>query len=84
MMLQDTQQTDLTITKKAFNFITRIHLGVHEFQLTTIDEYGNTKNMEINIPDLIATQRSVFLDVLENVIKHLKEEEMNHRKKFYR
>ena len=74
--------------KKAFNFITRVYLGVHDFQLTTFYPTNvvggnlNSKHMNINIPDLITTQRSVFLDVLENVIKNLKEEEMEHRKKF--
>ena len=68
--------------KKAFNFITRIHLGVHDFQLTTLDGKHNTKHIEINIPDLIATQRSVFLDVLDKVIETLKEKEMEHKKEF--
>ena len=74
--------------KKTFNFITRVHLGVHDFQLTILDPIKsiggnyNSKHIEINIPDLITTQRSVFLDVLDNVINILKEEEVEHRKKF--
>lgn len=68
--------------KKAFNFITRINLGVHDFHLTTFDRNHNIEHREINIPDLIATQRSVFLDALDKVIDTLKEEKMEHRKKF--
>ena len=74
--------------KEAFNFITRISLGVHEFELMKLDptnsedEGLNSKYVNINVPKLIATQRNVFLGVLDNVIETLKEEEMEHRKKF--
>ena len=74
--------------KKAFNFINCYSLSVHEFQLMTLDTTNsnggrlNSKHVNINIADLIATQRSVFLNVLDNVIETLKEEEVEHRKKF--
>ena len=36
----------------------------------------------VNVPDLIATQKSIFLKDLNDIIKTLKEEELEHRKKF--
>ena len=74
--------------KKAFNFINRSFLSVHKFELMTLDPTNtsggrlNSKHVNINVADLIATQRSVFLDVLGDVIETLKEEEVKHRKKF--
>lgn len=37
---------------------------------------------DVNVPELIETQRDVFADVLANVVKTLEKEEMEHRKKF--
>ena len=75
--------------KKAFNFINRSTLSSQVFQLITYyrKNSGNGKlNSEheenIKVPDLIATQKNVFVDVLNNIIKILKEEEVEHRKKF--
>lgn len=74
--------------KKAFNFITRLTLSAQEFHLMTLyptksdSKKLNSKHADINVPDLIATQKRIFEDVLNNVIEILKEEEVNHRKKF--
>ena len=72
--------------KKAFNFIGRSSLGVHEFRLMTLDpikgDIFKPKYVNVNVVDLIVTQRSVFLDVLSKVIETLKEEEVEHRKQF--
>ncbi|MYA56890.1 hypothetical protein F4X88_11375 [Candidatus Poribacteria bacterium] len=74
--------------KKAFNFITRVTLSAQEFHLMTLypaksgGKALNSKHVDISVPDLIATQKGVFEDVLNNVIETLKEEEVEHRKKF--
>ena len=74
--------------KKAFNFISRPTLTPNSFELLTFyrTNSGNgelaSKRENINIPDLIATQKNVFMDVLNNIIKTLQEEEMEHRKRF--
>lgn len=74
--------------KKAFNFITRVTLSAQEFHLMTLypaksrGKALNSKHVDISVPDLIATQKRVFEDVLNNVIETLKEEEVEHRKKF--
>ena len=72
--------------KEAFIFITRISLEVHEFELTkldpTKDNVLDSDHVKINVPNLIATQRKIFMNALDNVIETLKEEEMEHRKKF--
>ena len=72
---------------KEFIFINRSSLGVHEFQFTKLNpaKEGESPNLEcvdVNVPDLIATQRSIFGQVLNNVIEALKEEEVEHTKKF--
>lgn len=74
--------------KKEFNFINRSTLTAHSFGLLTFyrTNSGNnelkSKRENINIPDLIATQKDVFLDVLNKVIETLQKEEIEHRKKF--
>ncbi|MDE0087357.1 MAG: hypothetical protein OXU23_16665 [Candidatus Poribacteria bacterium] len=74
--------------KRAFNFISRPTVSSHGFQLITYyrTNSGNdkldSKREDINVPDLIATQKSVFVDVLNNIIKALQEEEMEHKKRF--
>ncbi|MDE0009631.1 MAG: hypothetical protein OXU36_00715 [Candidatus Poribacteria bacterium] len=74
--------------KKAFNFITRLTLSAQEFHLMTLyptkpgGKELNSKHIDISVPDLITTQKKVFKDVLNNVIETLKEEEVDHRKKF--
>ena len=74
--------------KKAFNFISRPTLTPHSFKLLTYsrtnisDSNLQFKSEDINVADLIATQKDIFVDVLNNVIETLQEEEMEHRKKF--
>lgn len=68
---------------QSYNFISRITLGSQGFQLMTIDrDRPQPRFKDANVPELIATQRDVFVDVLGNVIKILENEEMEHRKKF--
>lgn len=74
--------------KRAFNFINRSMLSSQGFQLITYyrTSSGNSKldskHEDINVPDLIATQKSVFVDVLNNISKTLQKEEIEHRKRF--
>ena len=74
--------------KKAFNFISRPTLTAHSFELLTYyrTNSGNgeleSKRENINVPDLIATQKSVFVGVLNNIIETLQKEEIEHRKEF--
>ena len=74
--------------KKAFNFISRLTLTSQGFQLITYyrTSSGNSKldskHEVIKIPDLIATQKDVFVDVLNDIIEILQKEEIEHRKKF--
>ena len=74
--------------KKAFNFINRGTLSSHEFELMTLYRVNSgsgeldSKHEDVNVPDLIATQKGVFVEVLKNVIETLQEEEVEHRKKF--
>ena len=74
--------------KKEFNFINRSTLTAHSFELLTYyrTNSGNgeleSKRENINVPDLIATQKSVFVDVLNNIIETLQKEEIEHRKEF--
>jgi len=70
-------------TGRAFNFISRVSLGSQGFELMTTYPDGSTSGFKhVNIPDLIAKQRSVLMDVLSDVIKTLRREEMEHRQKF--
>ena len=63
--------------KKEFNFINRSTLTAHSFELLTYyrTNSGNgeleSKRENINVPDLIATQKIVFVDVLNNIIETL-------------
>ena len=43
---------------------------------------NNTTSNSIDIPDLIATQRQIFWKFLNSIIKNLRKEELDHRKKF--
>jgi hypothetical protein len=70
-------------TGRAFNFITRVSLGSHGFQLMTTYPGSSTPVFrQVDIPDLIARQRSVLADALEDVINTLRREEMTHRQEF--
>ena len=73
---------------KEFIFINRSSLGIHKFQLMKLDPTKstggslNSEHVDINVADLITTQRNIFMEILDNVIEILKEEEVEHRKKF--
>lgn len=74
--------------KEAFNFINRSTLSVHGFKLATEypkksnDEKRETKRVDVNIPNLIEAQRLNLKAVLNKVIETLKEEEVEHKRKF--
>ena len=74
--------------KIAFNFVHFGSVYTHGFHLMTVypnesdDGRLNSKHEDINIADLIATQKRTFMKVLDNVIETLKEEEVGHRNKF--
>ena len=70
--------------RKAFNFIDRKTLNANGFELTTVrPENGNkSEYTDVNLPNLITTQKSVFMDVLTNLIEKLKEEDVEHKKNF--
>ena len=67
----------------AFNFISRITIGNQGFTLATAYENGTqTCYKDVDIPDLIAKQRSILSGVLCDVIETLRKEEMEHRTTF--
>ena len=74
--------------KKSFNFVHFRSGYTHGFHLMTAypNESGNrqlnSKHVDINIADLIATQRSTFMDVLDNVIEILKTEEVGKKSRW--
>ena len=72
----------------AFNFV---HFGKgypYQFHLMTVypgksnDGGLKSKHRDVDLADLIATQGSVFMKVLDDLVVTLKEEEVEHRKKF--
>lgn len=70
-------------TPIAFNFISRITIGNQGFTLATA--YGDgtqTCYKDVDIPDLIAKQRSILSGVLCDVIETLRRAEMEHRTTF--
>jgi hypothetical protein len=70
-------------TPIAFNFISRITIGSQGFTLVTAYENGTkTRYKDVDIPDLIAKQRSILSGVLRDVIENLRKEEMEHRQRF--
>ena len=77
--------TDIEIgNKKAFGFINGRDFGPQGFELFTDYPEGNPnyKHEYVDIPHLIATQKDALVGVLNKVIENLKEEEMEHIKKF--
>ena len=74
-----------TETGDVFNFIPRNTIGNQGFQLNTYYLDGGkleSKYEFVNIPDLIAIQRDTLKDYLDDIIKTLKQEEIDHRIKF--
>lgn len=74
--------------KKAFNFFNVGNFDIQGLELITgyPSETANgirlPKRVPINLPHFIDTQKSIFTEVLNNVIETLKEEQVEHRKKF--
>lgn len=70
--------------KKAFGFINGRNFGSQGFELFTDYPEGdpNCEHEYVDIPHLIATQKDALVGVLDKVIEKLKEEEMEHIKKF--
>ena len=70
-------------TGSAFNFISRITIKNQGFNLGTYYSDGRSpSSKDVNIPNLIARQRNIFVGVLDNIIKTLEQEEMEHRREF--
>ena len=70
-------------TGRAFNFISRITINNQGFELGTTYADGSPDcSKDVNIPNLIATQRNILMAVLESVVKTLRTEEMEHRREF--
>jgi len=68
---------------KGFNFISRVTIGKSGYQL--IKTYPDTKArvfVDVDIQKLIKTQRKILANVLSDMIGKLKDEEMEHRRKF--
>ncbi|MCY4554486.1 MAG: hypothetical protein OXC79_12520 [Candidatus Poribacteria bacterium] len=60
-----------------FNFISRISITNQGFELVTAYGDGRPDCFEdVNIPELIATQRRIFIGILKNVIKILHKEDV--------
>lgn len=69
--------------KVAYNFISRSTMRKTGFKLMT--DYPDERPAafrDVNIPDLIADQRSVLCDVLGSLLDHLTQEDMEHRERF--
>ena len=66
-----------------FNFISRATINNQGFKLGTVYADGRLDCFkDVNIPNLIATQRNILMDALESVVKTLRREEMEHRGEF--
>ena len=88
--------TDIKIgeKEKAFGYINGRNFGPQGFELFTHYPEGDPRFQHqpekdlrfqheyVDIPHLIATQKDILIDVLDKVIEKLKEEEVEHRKKF--
>lgn len=65
--------------RKTFNFITRISIDNQGYTLGTAYADGRPdSSKEVNIPDLISTQRSILTSVLGSVLKILTQLVANH------
>jgi hypothetical protein len=67
---------------RTFNFITRISMSRGGFTLMTTYPDRDSTFFQVDVPQLISTQRSILRRVLIEVIDKLKEEEMEHRERF--
>lgn len=72
-----TKQDRPTKEPVRFNFIVRISITNQGFKLVRTYKDGRPDCFEdVNIPELIATQRRIFIGVLKNVIKTLQKEDV--------
>lgn len=67
---------------RAFNRISRMSMKFGSYKLETFYPDGTSKIVDIEIPKLIESQRSILQTSLDDIIEKLKEEEMLHRKTF--
>jgi hypothetical protein len=67
---------------KAFNHIARISLSSFGFQMMTLLPGGSTEISQINVPDLIATQRRIIEAILQRFLQHEQKLESTHRQQF--
>ena len=77
--------TDIKIgEREAFGYINGRNFGPQGFELFTDYPEGDPRFQHeyVDIPHLIATQKDILIDVLDKVIEKLKEEEVEHKKKF--
>ena len=67
----------------AFNFISRDSIGDQGFRLSTAYADGTPGcSQDVNIPDLISTQRDILMGDLGDILETLRSKEMEHKKKF--
>ena len=65
------------------NFISRTTIGNQGFTLATAyDDSRPTCHKDVDIPDLIAKQRTVLKKILRGILNNLRTEEMVHRRRF--
>ena len=74
-----------TNSGNAYSFISRYSIGNTGFELSTY--YGAERGLppkyiDVNVPELIAKQREKLSNVLDDVIKILEKEKMDHKQKF--
>jgi hypothetical protein len=70
-------------TGRAFNFISCATINNQGFQLATVyTDDTPERSQDVNIPDLIATQRDILMGDLGDILETLRREEMEHKKKF--
>lgn len=74
-----------TNSGNAYSFINRNSIGNEGFELST--HYAaatgrSSKHIDVNVPELIEKQRDKLSNVLDDVIKILEKEKMDHKQKF--
>lgn len=75
--------TEVVRKKKAtFNHISRMSLDKHGFTLLTTGADSDAKLKDVNVLELIYSQRNCLTRALTALVAKLQEEEMEHRKKF--
>jgi hypothetical protein len=67
---------------RASNFISRNSMSKNGFTLMTTYTNSDTKFQDVNVPQLIESQRNILRITLADVVEKLREEEMKHRDQF--